>query len=333
MPHVVLHTSSPLRELIADLEPFVDQRGETVWRLRDVYLNQRGGHGLAECLIVSRGRVRRLFVHLSQREEDAAVVVRPYPVPRVEPEPSLKRMVALVAEALHAAHPDVEIASSTIDAFLSERYEYTPDPPPGEWDPLLPERGLPAPLEWGAVFGRAGDVEIEIGSGKGTFLVEAAAARPGTNFLSLENARAYAEHVRDRVRRRNLRNVRVARADAGRFFRDHVPRGSVTVVHLYFPDPWPKERHHKRRLVQPPFVTAVATALAPGGEVRFVTDHAEYFEEAGARFAEESRLVASPVPEEEMTDLTNYERKYRAEGRPIHRARYVRTASEEGASA
>ena len=323
MPHVVLKTHSPLHELIDRLEPFVSREGETVWRLRDVYLNPPGTHALAECLVVTAGEPTRFFVHLTQREEDASVVVRPYAAPRVDPLPSVRRMVALVAEAVREAHADVEIGPTTVREYLSDRYRYAPDPSREGWDPLLPEAGLPRPLDWAAVYGDDHPIEIEIGSGKGTFLVEAALRRPGTNFLSVEWARPYAEHVRDRIRRRGLANVRVVRADAARFVADHVPPGSVEVFHLYFPDPWPKKRHHKRRIVTADFVADVGRALAPGGEVRFVTDHAEYFEEAVSRFKESPSLEETPAPRE-MTELTNYERKYRAEGRPIYRARYRR---------
>jgi tRNA (guanine-N7-)-methyltransferase len=326
MPHVVLETSSPLYELVEKIEPFVVQEGETVWRLRDIFLNRNDEHALAECLVVVRGRLTRFFVHLAQRPSDASVVVRPYPTPRVEPRPSIKRMVALVAEAVRSAHPDVELRATTIRDFLSDRYAYTPDPEIRGFDPLLPAEGLPVPLEWAAVFGNDGPVEIEIGSGKGTFLVDAAAVRPDVNFLAIEVASAYAEHLRDRVRRRDLRNVRVTRAEAGRFLEEHVPPGSVRAIHLYFPDPWPKKRHHKRRLVTPAFALGAARALAPGGEIRFVSDHEEYFAEATAALADTPGLAAAPVGDA-MTDLTNYERKYRAEGRPIHRARFVRVAS------
>ncbi|MGH7570309.1 MAG: tRNA (guanosine(46)-N7)-methyltransferase TrmB [Gemmatimonadota bacterium] len=326
MPHVVLNTSSPLHELTEAIEPFVEREGETVWRLRDVYLNAAGRHALAECLVVAGGRTNRFLVHLAQRESDASVVVRPYSAPRVEATPSVKRMVALVAEALRRHHPDVEIAHTTVRDFLSDRYRYEPDPESASWDPLLPERGLPRPLDWGAIYGNAGPVEIEIGSGRGTFLVGAARSSPETNFLSVEWAGAYADHLRDRIRRRDLRNVRIVRADAGRLLADVVPAGSVHRVHLYFPDPWPKKRHHKRRLVTPEFAAAVAEALEPGGEIRFVTDHPEYFEEATAVLGSEPRL--QPVEAaEDMVDLTNYERKYRAEGRPIHRRRFQRVTS------
>jgi tRNA (guanine-N7-)-methyltransferase len=324
MPHVVLETHTPLYRIVERAEPFVVEAEGTVWRMRDVFLNRDDSHALAECLVVVGGRPERFFVHLAQREEDGWIVVRPYPVPRVEAKPSVKRMVALVAEAMVAAHTDVRIAHSTIRESLTGHWRWSPDPEPSAWDPLLPADGLPRPLDWGAVFGTEGPVEIEIGSGKGSFLVESAERRPDHRFLSIEWALPYAEHLRDRVLRRDLRNVRVARADAGRFLADHVPAGSVRALHVYFPDPWPKKRHHKRRLIQPAFAALAADALEPGGELRFVTDHAEYFDEAMAVLAAENALALAPVPEEEMTDLTNYERKYAAEGRPIHRARFVK---------
>lgn len=326
MPHVVLETHTPLYRIVERVEPFVVEEEGTVWRMRDVFLNRDDSHGLAECLVVVGGQPERFFVHLAQREQDGAIVVRPYPAPRVDPQPSVKRMVALVAEAMAGADPDTHIARSTIDEFLTARWTWRPDPEPSEWNPMLAARGLPRPLDWGVVFGSAGPVEIEIGSGKGTFLVDSAEARPDHRFLSIEWALPYAEHLADRVRRRGLENVRVARADAARFLAEHVPAGSVRVVHVYFPDPWPKKRHHKRRLLQPGFVAAAAEALEPGGELRFVSDHGEYFEEARGALAANPDLEEAPVLEEEMTDLTNYERKYRAEGRPIHRARFVRRA-------
>lgn len=323
MPHVVLETDSPLREIVERLEPFTVRERDVVWKLRETYLDRGRTHALAECVVVRGGEPRTFFVHLGQRESDAAVVVRPYGTPRVEARPSVKRMVALVAEAAAGGHPDVAVGHSTIRDYLSDRWTFEPDPDPAAWDPLLPERGLPRPLDWATVFGRDAPVEIEIGSGKGTFLVESAEERPETLFLSIEWARAYADYVRDRVRRRDLRNVRVARADAGRFFRDHVAPGTVARIHVYFPDPWPKERHHKRRLIRPPFVETAAAALEPGGELRFVSDHAEYFEAATAVLDAEPRLERVDFPEAE-SPLTNYERKYREEGRAIHRAMYVR---------
>lgn len=327
MPHVVLQTSSPLHELIDELEPFVVREADTVWRLRDAYLSRGGQHALAECLVVISGRPRRFFLHLAQRAHDGAVVIRPYASPPIDPLPSVKRMIALLAEAMERAHPDVEIAHSTIREAFSDRYRYQPDPQRTGWDPLLPLDALGGRVDWEAVYGRQGEIEIEIGSGKGSFLIAAAAHRPEANFLSIERARSYVEHLRDRVTRHDLRNVRIVRAEAGPFLAERVVPGSVRGFHIYFPDPWPKKRHRKRRLITPDFVAAAAQAVELGGEIRFVTDHAKYFSAATATFEANSDLAAASVLEAEMSDLTNYERKYRAEGRTIYRARYRRVTA------
>lgn len=121
--------------------------------------------------------------------------------------------------------------------------------------------------------------EIEIGSGKGTFLVQQAMLEPEVNFLGIEWAREFALYTADRVRRRRARgmlaNVRVLNTDATSFLRWRVPAGIVRVIHLYFSDPWPKNKHHKKRVVQDRFLGEVWRVLAPGGELRVVTDHDE----------------------------------------------------------
>jgi tRNA (guanine-N7-)-methyltransferase len=129
-------------------------------------------------------------------------------------------------------------------------------------------------------------LEIEIGSGKGTFLLEQGAAEPGTNFLGLERAREFFLYAADRVRRRGLRNVRLACADGAEFLHWRCPpavRGGpsagraggevVRVIHLYFSDPWPKKRHHKNRVIRHRFLADAWRVLVPGGELRVVTDH------------------------------------------------------------
>jgi tRNA (guanine-N7-)-methyltransferase len=122
-------------------------------------------------------------------------------------------------------------------------------------------------------------LEIEIGSGKGTFLAQQAVLQPEVNFLGIEWAREFALAAGDRVRRHRergrLRNVRVLHADATELLRWRVPDGVARVVHLYFSDPWPKPRHHKNRVVQHRLLADVWRCLAPGGELRVVTDHAD----------------------------------------------------------
>jgi tRNA (guanine-N7-)-methyltransferase len=173
------------------------------------------------------------------------------------------------------------------------------------------------------IFGREAPLHIEIGSGKGTFLVHQARAEAGVNFVGIEWSRKYYRHAVDRIGRWGLDNVRLVRADAVTFLRDFVHEASVACCHVYFPDPWPKKRHHKRRFLQQANLDIVVSRLVPGGEIRIATDHPEYFaqiEEVTAAY----RTKLEPIPfvrpagaqQGEWTG-TNYERKYIKDGRPI----------------
>jgi tRNA (guanine-N7-)-methyltransferase len=183
---------------------------------------------------------------------------------------------------------------------------------------------LPRPLNWAELYGNANPVEIEIGMGKGTFLTDQAKARPDTNFFGIEWARFFWRYASDRLRRNNRLNARTVRAEAGFFLNEFVPPGSVSVLHVYFPDPWPKARHHKRRLIQPKFIPLVHRTLAPGGRLQVVTDHKGYWEEnieptvrGAAGFAVVDYNRPGSAGEGEFVG-TNFERKYRREGRPFY---------------
>lgn len=145
-------------------------------------------------------------------------------------------------------------------------------------DLLLPSEGVAEKVDFGRIFGNDRPVEVEIGSGKGGFLIEAAAARPGHNFLGIEYMGKFAMYIADRAVRHGLTNVRVINVDASHLFLQRVPAGSIDVLHIYHPDPWPKKRHHKRRLFQAAFVEAAIRTLKPAGRWYIQTDHAEYFE-------------------------------------------------------
>lgn len=127
--------------------------------------------------------------------------------------------------------------------------------------------------------------EIEIGSGKGTFLLKQAEADPGTNYLGIEWERPFAAYSADRVRRRGLKNVRMLCADATSFLRWRCPDRLARVIHLYFSDPWPKVKHHKNRVIQHAFLAQAWRVLTPGGELRVVTDHDDLWAWDVAHFA------------------------------------------------
>jgi tRNA (guanine-N7-)-methyltransferase len=181
----------------------------------------------------------------------------------------------------------------------------------------------PARLDLAALFPVQRPLELEIGSGKGTFLVQEAAARPDTNFFGIEHMKKYAAYAADRCHRAGLDNVRVLGGDAVAFVRERVPDACVRVVHVYHPDPWPKARHHKRRIVRADFLPELVRILAPGGELRIVTDHPEYAEWIAAVLPSvplETIEYVRPLSARENELVgTNFERKYaKLDGRPLH---------------
>ncbi len=192
--------------------------------------------------------------------------------------------------------------------------------------------GLPAsvPLDLPAIFGNGRPVELEIGSGKGTFLLARATAQPELNFLGIERAKAYCAYAADRAHRAGLTNVHLLCADAGDLVRSRLAERSVWRMHIYFPDPWPKRRHHRRRLIQPTFLAAARRCLAIGGQLIIVTDHLDYYRRIQAVLAGTEGLAAVPLPR--MSDKdgelvgSNFERKYIAQGRPFYGAARMRYA-------
>ncbi len=183
-------------------------------------------------------------------------------------------------------------------------------------------------INFAQVFGRCGLVHIEIGSGKGAFLVHQAQARPEVNFLGIEWAGKYYRYTVDRIGRWGLSNVRLIRADAATFLRDSVPDQSVDCFHIYFPDPWPKKRHHKRRLLQTSNLEMLIARLKPGGQIRIATDHEDYFRQiqdvtsACNTLLEEIEFERPAGANEGECTGTNYERKYVKESRAIHTAAF-----------
>jgi len=167
-------------------------------------------------------------------------------------------------------------------------------------------------------------LEIEIGSGKGTFLVQQATQLPAVNYLGIEYAREFWRYAADRCRRRGLTNVRLLNYDAKVFVAWYVADAIVRQLHIYFPDPWPKTRHHKRRLIDSGFLRECHRVLEPGGMVRIVTDHDDYFawiEQHAAAVTDlfDRMEFERPVSAGESEVVgSNFERKYRREGRPFH---------------
>ncbi|MDT8301608.1 MAG: tRNA (guanosine(46)-N7)-methyltransferase TrmB [Sedimentisphaerales bacterium] len=188
---------------------------------------------------------------------------------------------------------------------------------------LKPE-DIDSRIDFVQIFGRIGPVHIEIGSGKGTFLVNQARARPSDNFLGIEWASKYYRHAVDRIGRWGLTNVRIIRTDAAVFLADFIADSSVECFHIYFPDPWPKKRHHKRRFICQGNLEHLIRCLKTGGQLRIATDHEDYFRVIQEvitnqdKGLEEIQFLPTIGADKGEWIGTNFERKYLKDKRPIY---------------
>lgn len=197
---------------------------------------------------------------------------------------------------------------------------------------LWPRYGIPAgdtPLDWPTVFGRQAPVILEIGFGDGATLAMTAAAHPQDNYLGIEVHRPGAGSLLQRLAAAGLSNVRLVLDDANEVLAQRVPDASLDGVHLFFPDPWPKKRHHKRRLVQPEFVVQVARKLKPGGYFHLATDWPDYAAHMTAVLSDTPGLVDAEGSERfsELTGSrlsTRFEQRGRKLGHEVRDVVYLR---------
>jgi tRNA (guanine-N7-)-methyltransferase len=179
----------------------------------------------------------------------------------------------------------------------------------------MPRWGIPyraAPLDLDAVFGRHALRILEIGCGMGETTATIAAAHPQNDYLGVEVHTPGVGSLMKEIALRGLTNLRVAQHDAVEVVRDMLPEQSLAGIHIYFPDPWPKKRHHKRRLIQPPFVAMLAARLAPGGYIHCATDWEEYAQQMLAVLGGEHLLTntaAGFAPRPDYRPLTKFEQR------------------------
>lgn len=171
-------------------------------------------------------------------------------------------------------------------------------------------------------------LEVDLGCGDGSFALEMARQFPERNFLAVERLLGRVRKVCRRATKAKLENLRVLRLEARYTVEWLLPHASVSRLHLLFPDPWPKAKHHRRRLVQQEFLSALDTTLVPGGEFLFKTDHEEYFEWAKVELALFGRFLPLDWPEDAFFyPQTDFERQWRAEGRTVFHLRMQKPAS------
>jgi tRNA (guanine-N7-)-methyltransferase len=183
------------------------------------------------------------------------------------------------------------------------------------WEALLPRYGIPfrtALLDLDAEFGRPAPKLLEIGFGMGETTASVAAAHPENDYLGIEVHRPGVGSVLRLIAERGLENVRVIQHDAVEVLQDMIRPASLDGVHIFFPDPWPKLRHHKRRLIQTPFVTLLSERLRAGGYLHVATDWAHYAGQVLAVLGAESRLANTArgyAPRPDYRPLTKFEER------------------------
>lgn len=190
---------------------------------------------------------------------------------------------------------------------------------------LLDLGSVELPLDGRRLFGSPRPLEAELGVGKGGFLLAWAATHPEVGFIGVERARKYLEMAVIRSARAGLTNVRLVHSTAEDLIFRCLRPGVLAALHVYFPDPWPKTRHHKRRFFHPENVARLADVLAPGGVLRIKTDHTGYAAVITGVLAAEPRLAPIAVEEAfEEIPASNFEIKYAREARPVHRFAFRR---------
>ena len=188
---------------------------------------------------------------------------------------------------------------------------------------------LPQPWEKSKFFENDAPLEVEVGSGKGLFLQTAAIDYPERNFLGIEIATKYARYAAACLAKHNLENAVMIHGDAQRIFAELLPDNSLAAVHVYFPDPWWKKRHHKRRVMNEHFAKQIERTLIPAGSLHYWTDVAERFD-ATLELVKSHTTLAGPLEvaesraEHNLDYRTHFERRMRLADKPIHRAEFIK---------
>jgi tRNA (guanine-N7-)-methyltransferase len=190
---------------------------------------------------------------------------------------------------------------------------------------LVELRSIVETLALDELFGRRQPLEIELGCGDSSFLVELAQRHPEKNFMGVERLLGRLSKLDRKGRRAGLQNLRGVRIESSYFLKYLLPRHTAAALHVYFPDPWPKKRHHKHRLINENFPDLARAALAPGGKIFLRTDDAPYFSQMTEVFRAGNYFEEIGTPPELAGLLTDFEKEFAARGVQTLRAAYQLT--------
>ena len=346
MPHVILSPGGLFKEALIRNLPAVFQLDDYRIKYRRAYFDPSKETALVETLLLEKDIQRSFYCRVSRRK-DSRIAVHLDPMIGIERTPAIQLAVARLGFLLKTWMPGVEISQTNLVRYLqlfrlpqeqqSDRYRELlsfyrrsirdiRNRTVGETYVLQPFDFF-APADWEQLFGNRNPMEVEIGPGKGRFLFREARRRPDVNFLAIEWAGRYLQELLARQGRMQLPNIRLAYADARRLFSDWIPESSLQAVHIYFPDPWWKKRHAKRKLVDPELIRNLEKGLQEGGFFYFATDVEEYFQMVlqvmadFPNFQKISEKRYSP-DDPENPDRSNFETKMRKKGRWVYEARW-----------
>jgi tRNA (guanine-N7-)-methyltransferase len=181
-------------------------------------------------------------------------------------------------------------------------------------------RTILEPLNLTEHFPTPQSLEVELGCGDGSFILEWARRNPGRNFLAVERLLGRIRKPDKRGRRLGLTNLNLVRIEISYFLEFLLPPASTEVIHVYFPDPWPKVKHRKHRLINERFPALACRALKPGGLVYLRTDHVEYFTQMLTVFGANKSFVEVETPAELAAVTTDFEREFNTQGIPTNRS-------------
>ena len=182
------------------------------------------------------------------------------------------------------------------------------------------------PLPVSEIFDLSRPLEVDIGCGKGRFLLARSASHPEINFLGLDRMLRRIRKVDRKAVRAGLGNVRLLRTEAAYALRYLLPPSLVSVFYIFFPDPWPKRRHHPRRLLLGDFVGNLQTVLQPNGLVHLATDDKDYFDSFSKLFGLEAHFEEAPAPALSEDERTDFEVQFLEENKPIWRRSFLKRA-------
>ena len=193
--------------------------------------------------------------------------------------------------------------------------------PPGE-SLLHPITSAVEPIGLAELFPVEQPLELELGCGDGSFTLQYAQANPGRNIVALERLLGRITKLDRKGHRAGLKNLRLLRAEAAYVLEYLLPPGFLDAIHVYFPDPWPKKRHHKNRLISEPFPPLAKRLLREGGIVYLRTDNIEYFEQMLEVLGGADGFEAVDTPEPMKQIVTDFEQEFNAQGIPTNYAAY-----------